>query len=1337
MDDEHTIDKASKSHVCLPSAPPPSILLYDRPSVIMSHVSGRTPEILPVPWSLIYNTEQSPSSNIVSGNVSERTLAIIEAINNEELEPSRSYMGDPRERRRKEHRCKQTSSTGTRFVAIEDAFQSALRTYYYNASCYKGGKDIRNFLNTIKGPAEEVIVTELEKYQSSIKFNLVLEATYTKVITFDEDGNNDDREYYQDVAFKTPNYPVYAAHTVKSILCSGIEKILAEEASYQGKGSGWTLHSIDGIMIRISKFVPLRGSSYIPLPNFVSSRKAVVNPKNYDQKCFMWAVLAKHVEGDNPHRVDYRYENLVDKYNFSNIQFPTIIKNIDIFERDNQTVSVNVYCIDDDKKNIYPRRVCKKVKHNHFDLLLISNTFTTHYCYIKNFERLVRLQMTKHHGKINICRRCFTHYPANEEGDQRMCEHNLYCSENKPCRVIMPKEDEHGNAPVMAFKNYLNKFRLPIVIYADFECILEKPKRSSHLEEEEEEEEEGEYEERIGKATKVLHNHIPMSFCIKFIVDRFVSPPLPQQLLDLIPNDPILYRGRDAPAHFISILTEICREIVRSIEAYQIPLRALTDEETREWDEAENCAVCNKFFANDKVRDHCHLTGAYRAPLCNSCNLKRQRQTFIPVFIHNASNYDSHFIVRQLGIDKDNITVIPSSSEKYIAFSKHISNRLYLRFVDTYRFMGESLEKLVNNLTRGHENLNSILYHTSLHMDHVELVSRKGVYPYEYTDSWERLDETSLPAKKHFYSSLTDESITDADYEHALKVWETFNCQTLGEYSDLYLKSDVLLLADVFEAFRDVCLKTYGLDCAHYYTAPGYSFDCMLKITQVRLELLTDYNMYMFMERGIRGGITSCIERHAIANNPYTGAKFDPTTPTTFLFYSDANNLYGWSMSRPLPMNNFRWMTAKELETLDVENLDETDETGYILQVNVDYPQQLHDDHNAFPFLPLNQIPPKTGSKYERLLNTLEPKRNYVVHYVALKQALKHGLRLEKIIRGISFKQTPFLAKYINLNTELRQQAANDFEKNFYKLMNNSCFGKTMENVRKRMNMYLVNDSRRLQKLVCRPTFKDRIVYGENICAVVLEKDVIKFDKPIYVGLTVLDVSKTLMYWFHYDIMLPIYGKDCLTLLYQDTDSLFYNVKTADLYADILNNSTLKDVFDTSDYPRDHPCFSNINKKVIGKFKDEYNARAPHEFVGLRAKLYACRCYNAKNVDPKSGLIKKAKGVRRHVLKKEIKYPPNDKRRKNIITFDDYLECLYAEPEKSTLYRDQIMFRTRKHHMMTVLQTKKALSNTDDKRIINADRITTLAYGHYSLQQQQHQQQDEQPSSSKQAKLDE
>ena len=280
------------------------------------------------------------------------------------------------------------------------------------------------------------------------------------------------------------------------------------------------------------------------------------------------------------------------------------------------------------------------------------------------------------------------------------------------------------------------------------------------------------------------------------------------------------------------------------------------------------------------------------------------------------------------------------------------------------------------------------------------------------------------------------------------KVWETFEMQNLEDYHNLYNRVDVLLLTDVFENFRDICIKNYKLDPAHYYTAPGLAWDAALKVTEVKLELLSDMDMLLMVEKGIRGGVSMISNRYGKANNKYMGDRFDDKEPSKYITYLDANNLYGWAMSKPLPTHGFKWMKVNELETWEKHSC--------ILEVDLEYPKSLHNLHSDYPLAP-EQI---EVNKVLKLIPNLGDKKKYILHYENLKQYLSSGLKLTNIHRGIKFEESQWLEKYIALNTDLRTVAKNEFEKDFFKLMNNSVFGKTMENTRNRVDIKLVHNKK-------------------------------------------------------------------------------------------------------------------------------------------------------------------------------------------------------------------------------------------------------------------------------------
>ena len=550
----------------------------------------------------------------------------------------------------------------------------------------------------------------------------------------------------------------------------------------------------------------------------------------------------------------------------------------------------------------------------------------------------------------------------------------------------------------------------------------------------------------------------------------------------------------------------------------------------------------------------------------------------------------------------------------------------------------------------------------------------------------EKLSETQLPPKEEFYSKLNDEDITDDDYQHAKNVWNTFECKSIRDYHNLYLKSDVLLLSDVFENFRKTCLHHYNLDPAHYHTSPGLAWDACLKETGQELQLLHDYDMLMMFERGIRGGISHISERYAEANNKYM-KDYSPDEESTYIQYLDANNLYGWAMSQSLPTHGFKWMKNLTKETL-MDILEKANHSmlnigrkGYIFEVDLEYPHKLWKSHNDYPLAPEKMI----VNGVEKLICHFKPRKNYVVHYRNLRQYLEMGMRLTAVHRGISFNQSSWMEPFIRKNTELRKTAANSFEKDFFKLMNNSVFGKTIENIRKRQNIFLIDNRKKAVKLTSRPNFDRATIFDKNLIAVHMKKTEVYFNKPVYVGQAILDLSKTLMFNFHYNYIQKKY-KDRAELLFTDTDSLMYQIYTDDFYKDTSHDIETK--FDTSDYPPVHPSGikTGVNKKVIGMFKDEVAGKQITYFVGLRSKLYSFKIEESKEV-------RKCKGIKKNVVKKGV-------------AFEDYVQCLFSGEKQM---RSMKIISSENHDIYSKEVNKIALSSEDDKREVLKDKLHTLA----------------------------
>ncbi|XP_068994038.1 uncharacterized protein [Neodiprion pinetum] len=416
-----------------------------------------------------------------------------------------------------------------------------------------------------------------------------------------------------------------------------------------------------------------------------------------------------------------------------------------------------------------------------------------------------------------------------------------------------------------------------------------------------------------------------------------------------------------------------------------------------------------------------------------------------------------------------------------------------------------------------------------------------------------KLDETRLPAKAHFYSRLTYSNIRDADYKHAKTVRGIFHLESLGGHSDSYLKINVLLLADIFENCCASCFKIYDVDPLHYYTAPGLAFDAMLKHTNVNLQILDNPEMVLFIEKAIRGGVAQCFNRHARANNRFMGKHFDSSNVKSYLTYFDVNSLYGAAMSVHLAISSFEW----EYQHIDITNHPDDSPIGCFLEVDSDYPVELHEDHKDLPLCPEYFTPP--GSKNAKLATTFYPKTKYILHYRNLKQCLSLGLKVTKVHRVFKFAQSPWLEPYITLNTDMRKRSSNEFEKNFHKLMNNAVFGKTMENVRNHKDVELVTKwegrgSARM--LIARENFYSCTVFGTDMVIIEMNRVKVHFARLIYVGASILDLSKIFLYDFHYDYIKTNSSNKQAELIFTNTDSLIYQFNVPHIY-DIIERDVI------------------------------------------------------------------------------------------------------------------------------------------------------------------------------------
>ena len=896
----------------------------------------------------------------------------------------------------------------------------------------------------------------------------------TLKITFEKQLGNETT--IKTAYFNSMTTTIINKNEINKALQTSRQELMKAIGQWISEGSGWTIQSVDGHYINLTKYKPLKGSSYIELPTELRNpAKGLINLKNKDNECFRWCHI-RHLNPQEkyPQRIKKSDKEYVGKLDYSGIELPVTIKQINKIEKQNN-IRINVFSYEE--KQPYPIYVSKEKFEDHIELLLITKDENKHYVLIKDFNKFM-YQQTKHKERKHFCMHCLQCFSS----ERVLNNHKDNCIQVNGIQAVnMPEKGDN----ILKYNNFHKQQAIPFVIYSDFEAITEKIQ--------------GCRQNNDSSYTEAYQKHTDCGYGYKVVCcydDKYTKPTQ-------------IYRGPKAVYKFMEKMLEevkYCKNIMK--KEFNKPLM-MTDNDELSFKLEQKCHICEESYKDKdiRVRDHCHITGKYRGSAHQECNLKLRlnpEEIKIPVIFHNLRGYDSHFIMQEIGaivkkhIYKNNkgeekqmnINAIPNNMEKYMAFM--LGN--HLTFIDSFQFMSSSLEKLVSNLPR------ESLKYTSQKFKgkKLDLMARKGVYPYDYMDCFDKFNE-KLPPKEDFYSIMNNEHITNKDYKHAQTVWKTFELKTMGEYHDLYLKSDILLLADVFENFRKTCLEYYKLDPCHYFTSPGLSWDAMLKMTDIKLELMTDIDMFQFIEKGMRGGISYIANRYGKGNNKYM-ISYDKTKPSKYIIYLDANNLYGWAMSQYLPTGGFRWMTEKQINKINLATYKEDSKKGLILEVDLEYPRELHDLHNDYPLGPekvkvtenmLSNYCKKIKEKYNisigqvhKLIPTLNNKEKYVLHYRNLQLYLDLGLKLTKVHRVLEFDQSPWLKQYIDFNTNKRKNAKNSFEKDFFKLMNNSVFGKTMENLRKRVDVRLVTDEKKLTKLASKPTYVSRKIFNENLAAV-------------------------------------------------------------------------------------------------------------------------------------------------------------------------------------------------------------------------------------------------------------
>ena len=892
------------------------------------------------------------------------------------------------------------------------------------------------------------------------------------------------------------------------------------------------------------------------------------------------------------------------------------IKDIPKFENLNN-LNVNVFELT--KTVLTPIHINTNYDQPQIDLMLYQN----HYCLITKLHCLLNKDS---HMKW-VCRRCLTAFSSQPV----LFDHIERCIKQQPTNITFSWKDH------LKFEDYHMKVPIPIRVYADFECINQPT-----------------------GDPKVLFKQIPIA--VGFYI---ISP---------FGNNYSSYFGESCVTWFVNEMLNL-ENIASNYFETNLPLEITPEEgvaSQESFQQSKVCWLCENPLDNDKVRDHDHLTGKYRGAAHNKCNLncKKKSSSFVPIFFHNFSGYDCHLIFEELLTQAYKMgcepKIIPKSMENYVSVQVGC-----LRFLDSYRFLSSSLQKLITSL-------NDFPYMQNEGLTD-DLFKKKLAYPYEKFNL-NNLHEPLNLTKEDYWSTLNQSYPCEDDIKRTQQLIDTYNITTAQELTMLYLKMDVLQLTDVFENFVETSTLMYGINPLYSYSLPGYTWKAGLKLTKIKLDFIKDKQLLLLLENNIRGGISSVM-----------GPRFIESNENTKLLYIDANNLYGWAMSQYLPTSEFEKLDFPEgyiLEQIveDLRFIPDNNEYGYFIECDMIYPAEIKEKTENFPLCPYQtKADPNLFSEYmnsvkqpnykptEKLMCDLTNKYNYMMHYRMFKFYTQIGMKVTKIHTIYRFKQSLWLEKYINHNTQKRTKAKTNFEKDLYKLMNNAFFGKTMENVRERTNLEFIPHTNidQIIKRQSKLSFKGVVNHYSEFSIYKFDKEKVIFDKPIYLGFSVLELSKLLMYEFYYHKLQPYYG-DKIKLHYMDTDSFILSIKTGDLINDL---EYFKDDFDFSELDPSHELYNSINKKVIGKMKIETSPIIELDnFVALRSKSYSFSYGSAQKLTQKS----KQKGIQHTPI------------------YSQFINSLFnSETTTATNYS----IRSNTHNLTVQKQDKLALNPFDDKRM--------------------------------------
>ena len=1227
--------------------------------------------------------------------------------------------------------------TGLRFVLNQQAFDVA-REYLLDFSGIEF-HDVMGLFYTVRGILSRLLLDTLKNMRS---FTVM---TSLDVIMFHPLKDVSDTFYLYSFAHR-----ILDESMINPVIDLMAHKIYDAVQTLTVRSSNWNVERISKFAISVIPYDPISAGTPFQLPSLLLKKKCVVSVDNGDDgKCFLWAICAEmnplyrhsSKRQRNKAKSTASYTNEMKKLQTYGLKFPMTIKQIPKFLRQNPKFSINVIgCEQFDshkicpvtgepisKLELYPLYVCKEVKEKHIDLILVDYKDKTHYCLLKQKEGDDQFGLSALLGKSGRPRRYFCYHCLSGFSCTRTRDNHVKdCSLLKPCAVKFPKES------MFAFNRFDRTLEVPYFAVFDFESVLKPIMRDDCPNGKQCTDEVCNLDHP--ESTVQVAEHVPCGYSL-IILDSKGT---------VLERD--VYRGVDADTKFLERAIELSKPYFKDIEKRAAENKKppkLTPADMVLKQMATECFLCKRSFGvwEERHAHHNHLVSdaPYLGFVHARCNFQAKLKMFIPFYGMNSSNYDNHFVLKAAAnspLVKD-VSAIAQTREKFMSIGILTTDKHFLKFNDLYKLLPSSLDRLVEARRRGGPASFSVTRQIfpDLSDEHFDLLTKKLSYPYEYVSDFSRFNETELPAKEYFYSALKNKDVDDVEYERSKTIWEVFNLKTLGDMHDLYVLTDSALAADCLMGVREMIKSNFGFEVCNFISLPSLSFDIALLMSKTTFEHIRDIDMWLFFESMVRGGLSLAITKKVEANNPYLKS-YDPSKPNTYLTMMDFTNLYGYCLTRALPTHGFQWVPPEEYERRSMEDLtewimslDDDGNFGYAFEVDVTFPPETHEYLDQLPPFPTRSVVDyeslseytktlmrdygldESSLNHHKLVTTLNDKKGYRIHYRVLKLYLSLGAKLTACTRIMKFVQKPWAKEFVEYCARMRADKNNtEFERNFFKFLVNSLYGKLLENVRKHKNVRFALNKKDALMWAKKPTMEAfQILFNGALIVFFLKKKSVTLDRFPASGTCVLDDSKEKLYSYLYNFLYKYYPREKVTVSLCDTDSVLSLVETDDWCKD------MKRIFDAGDKTVElsvyEKCLDSrkdwlFNEEIRGKLgtiKDEYASLVLSKAVVLAPKLYALQGEKPTADGPGDSEIDvttKAKGV-------------CAASREEYLRFAVLESCLESDGAVDVPMRS---FRSFGHHIYTVQSNKRGASCMETKRFWY-DRYNSLSFGHYKTKE--------------------